>query len=379
MDLIKPLSSALADWVAASKRGPSALEQKNATLDHLLDHLPEATVNLMRRAYEAKIVGPMVGATGRPATALELGQWRKALIESHLPAEISEALLFAIADALKIQLNHIDSGKRANLATPPPKVPQEYRKETVAQSASTNAAPPPMPPPKVPVQFRTETTGKAASVSPAPATPSGNAPPLGAQSDITVGFKNLFVLRYLSIRAGEIHDSFPAPKVSWAVETGFSVKVGEPLLRITHWIPEHPPLTILSPLSGIVWSKTPIKDTALNGVDATLSITIKSRDQPDSTHIAMTNLMLSGAFRTLSDLYAQTVKKSWQVFFAALAAMTVIVLVGQGNFPDWLTITLGLGCHFFIWPAVGRIKTFKNFRMKPEDLKPETWFTVMTK
>jgi hypothetical protein len=379
MDIVKTLSPVLADWITTRKQGPSALEQKNATLGYLLDHLPEATVNLMRRAYEAKIVSPMVGAAGRQATALEISQWRKALIESHLPAEIGEALLSAIAEALKIKLDRIDSEKRANLATPPPKVPEEYRKETVAQSASTNAAPPPMPPPKVQVQFRTEITGKAATVSPGPTPPSAQAAPLGVQTEITFGFTNLFILRYLSIRAGDIHDSFPAPKVSWAVETGFSVKVGEPLLRIAHWIPGHPPLTILAPIAGIVWSKTPINDTALAGADAALSITIKTRDQPDSTHLAMTNLMLSGAFRALSDIYAQSVKKSWQTFFLALVAMTVIVGVGQGNLPDWLIYTLGLGCHFFIWPAVGRIKTFKNFRMKPEDLKPETWFSVISK
>jgi hypothetical protein len=117
-NISEPLHAALAKIISTHRLG--ALERREVTLSLLKDHLPsdqrERLVNRMRRAYEAKIVASMIAAAGRPATALEFGQWRSALEANDLDSKVARELLETMAAALKIQLPDVGAVRTTNIS-----------------------------------------------------------------------------------------------------------------------------------------------------------------------------------------------------------------------------------------------------------------------
>lgn len=144
MSDLQTLSKALGQIVAKSPKGPAALDAKGATLSILADFTPESMVNLMRRAYEAKIIAPMIAAAGRRATGIEFGQWSNALKASYLPDDIAIALIRSLAEALKIQLP-------GDTNTKLPPLPPAEKKDVPFGHATTKTPPQPVVPPPLPV------------------------------------------------------------------------------------------------------------------------------------------------------------------------------------------------------------------------------------
>lgn len=146
-NISEPLRAALAKIISAHSLG--ALERREFTLSLLKDYLPtdqkERLVNRMRHAYEAKIVAPMVAAAGRPATALELGQWRSALEANDLDSKVARQLLETLAAALKIQLLDVSAVPTKNIsqATKTAQPPAGVRSKGAPEATSKEKQTPP--------------------------------------------------------------------------------------------------------------------------------------------------------------------------------------------------------------------------------------------